>query len=120
MSTHAIPSPANDPQDSIRWQRAIEAQRLALVHIGREPVITDDGTTLSLVFTPDLSAPQTTTLRAIIRLSGLMRVTPAELVAIESDITGLVTFQGLASPTLAQAVAAVKAQSRILQALLRD
>lgn len=47
-------------------------------------------------------------------------LTPAERNAIQSDIDGLVTYQGLSSPTLAQTVQAVKAQSRILRAILRS
>lgn len=120
MSTHPIPSAATDLLDSIRWDRAFEIQRLALAHLGREAVVIGDGTTLSLVFTPDLTAPEVTTLRALIRISGLMRITPAEMTALEPDIDGLVTFQGVTTPTLAQTVSAVKAQSRIWRALLRD
>jgi len=44
----------------------------------------------------------------------------SEFNAIKADIDGLITYQGLASPTLAQTVLAVKAQSRILRALLRS
>lgn len=120
MSTHAIPSPANDPEDSIRWQRAMEVQRLARVHIGREPVITDDGTTLSVTFTPDLTAQEQAALKAIIRITGLVRVTPQEMAALDGDIDGLATYLGLANPTAAQTVLAVKAIIRCLRALLRD
>lgn len=40
--------------------------------------------------------------------------------AIQSDIDLLVTFQGIATPTLAQTAAATKSQSRILRAILRS
>ena len=39
---------------------------------------------------------------------------------MQPDIDGLRTYQGLASPILAQTVQAVKAQSRILRALLKN
>jgi hypothetical protein len=47
-------------------------------------------------------------------------IDPDEWEAIESDIAGLKTYQGIASPTAAQTAQAVKAQSRILRAILRD
>lgn len=120
MSTHPIPNVAGDTQDSIRWDRLAAIKRLCLVYLREPESVTDDGATISLVFTPDLTAGQTAVLRRLVALSGLMRLTPEEWAAIEPDIAGLTTFQGLPTPTLAQTVLAVKAQSRILRALLRD
>jgi len=73
-------------------------------------------------FVPALTAPEQATYDRIANLakSLVAGITPAEWQAIEPDIAGLVTYQGLANPTLAQTVLAVKAQSRILRALLRN
>lgn len=77
--------------------------------------------TVELTWTPDLSAADLATARDVATTaSGLLSLTLAEYQAIKNDIAGLVTYQGLASPTLAQTVAAVKAQSRILRAILRS
>jgi hypothetical protein len=77
---------------------------------------------VSFVFVPALSPAEQTLFDRIRRLarSAVTGITPAEWEALEPDIAGLVTYQGLASPTLAQTVLAVKAQSRILRAMLRD
>jgi hypothetical protein len=70
---------------------------------------------------PDLSAADIATLQTIQSLVlGSSLLTVVERQNLQADIDGLVTYQGLASPTLAQTVLAVKAQSRILRALLRN
>jgi hypothetical protein len=66
-----------------------------------------------------LTPAQVTALSEIAR-AAKTSLTRAELNAIQSDIDGLVTYQNLANPTLAQTVLAVKAQSRILRAILRS
>jgi hypothetical protein len=71
----------------------------------------------TLVWTPDLSAAEQILLR---NAGSAVSLTDAERNAIQSDIDGLVTFAGIATPTLAQTAAAVKAQSRILRAILRS
>jgi hypothetical protein len=91
----------------------------------REPsgYATDGITELPIVtFTPALSSGEQATYDRIVNLAKALidGITPAEWQAIEPDIAGLITYQGLASPTLAQTVLAVKAQSRILRALLRN
>lgn len=75
-----------------------------------------------LTFDPPLDVTEQTTLDRILRAakSLVLGITPSEWQAIQSDIDGLVTYQGLASPTLAQTVQAVKAQSRILRAILKN
>jgi hypothetical protein len=76
---------------------------------------------LDLVWTPDLSAADLATARDIVSTASLLlSLSLAEWQAIKPDVAGLITYQGLASPTLAQTVAAVKAQSRILRAILRN
>lgn len=47
-------------------------------------------------------------------------LTPAERNALEDEIDGLRTYFGLASPTNAQSVAAIKAIIAVLRAVLRD
>lgn len=80
-----------------------------------------DFVTAELTWTPDLSAADQTTLSNLRKLIvGAVLITPAERAALEPDIDGLRTYANLATPTLAQTVLAVKAQSRILRALLRD
>lgn len=74
------------------------------------------------IFTPPLTTAEQATFDRIVNVAKSLvpGITPTEWQAIQSDIDGLVTFQGLASPTLAQAVLAIKAQSRILRALLKS
>lgn len=111
---------ANIAPDALA-QRVVELCRLYL----RTP---DSSSTDSLtgapivVFNPVLTAGEQTTYDRIVRVatSLVQGITPAEWQAIQSDIDGLVTYQGLASPTLAQTVQAVKAQSRILRAILKN
>jgi hypothetical protein len=112
MSVHVFVS---NPEQSLT-----EIVRLCRNYIGREPVMDDDGATLTLTFAPDLSPEEETRLGRIVRLAGLMRVTPSEWAAIEPDIDGLRTYHDLASPTNAQSVAAIKAIIRVLRAILRD
>jgi hypothetical protein len=84
---------------------------------------TDDSTGEPVVlFVPPLTASEQLIFARILRLSRSLvdGITAAEWQALEPDIDGLVTYQGLANPTLAQTVLAVKAQSRILRALLRN
>lgn len=73
-------------------------------------------------FTPDLSAGEATTFADIVSTFRARDVslTVAEYRAIKPDIALLRTYEGIASPTLVQTVAATKAQSRILRALIRD
>lgn len=80
------------------------------------------GGVATFVFVPPLTAPEQATFDRIVNLakSLIEGITIAEWQAIEPDIAGLVTYQGLANPTLAQTVSAVRAQSRILRALLRN
>lgn len=120
MSTHPIPSPGNDPADSIRWER-LEALRNLCRRFLREPEsVTDDGETLSLVFTPDLTAPQTAVLNRLIAISGLLRITPAEWAAIEPDIDNARLYLNVATPTLVQTAGMMKGLIRVLRVLLRD
>lgn len=120
MTTYAIPSPAGDPADSERWQRLARVQRLCRQYLGREPAVTDDGTTLTVIFTPDLSAADLNTLRRIVRIAGFGVITPAEVAAVEADITTVKNFLGITNPTNAQNAAALKATIRILAAIFRD
>ena len=84
--------------------------------------LVSDNAGTSYVFTPPLSAAEQTTLNRIVKIANaaVVGITPAEWQALEPDIDGLITYQGLPTPTLAQTVLAVKAQSRILKAILRS
>lgn len=120
MTTYAIPSPTSDAGDSLRWQRLARVQRLCFQYLGREPSVTDDGTTVTVVFTPDLTPAQVQTLAAIVRISGIGVVTPAEYAAVSGDVANLKTYLGLTSPTNAQSVAAIKSLIRVLGVIVRD
>lgn len=90
-----------------------------------EPTATDSNGTLgnqrTLTWTPDLTAQQTTTMQTIRQLAvSAVLITPAERDAIQSDVDGLIAYQAIGSPTLAQTAAATKAQNRILRAILRS
>jgi hypothetical protein len=76
----------------------------------------------TLVFVPPLTGTEQATFDALAKQSRshVPGISPAEWLALQPDIDGLVTFQGLATPTLAQTVLAVRAQSRILKAILRS
>ncbi len=75
-----------------------------------------------LTFAPPLTTAEQTRFNSISNLakSLVAGITADEWVAIESDIAGLQQYQNLANPTLAQTVLAVKAQSRILRALIKN
>lgn len=73
-------------------------------------------------FTPDLTSAEAATFADLVAAMRThdVQLTPAEYLAIKSDIEGLRAYNGVTSPTLAQTAAATKAQNRILRALLRD
>lgn len=120
MTTITIPAPANDAGDSLRWVRLLRVQQMCRDYLGREPGVILDGETLTAVFTPDLSQAEAATLTAIVRVSGIGVVTPAEYAAVTDDVAALRTFLRIASPTNAQAVAAIKSLIRVLGAIVRD
>lgn len=76
----------------------------------------------TLIYTPDLTVAEQALFDRLVNLSKSLveGITPAEWQAIEPDIQGLQTYQNLASPTLAQTIQAVKAQSRILRAIIKN
>lgn len=120
MTTYAIPSPTNDTGDTLRWDRLVRVQRLCAQYLGREPVVTDDGTTLSVTFTPDLTAAQATMLGRIVKTSGFGVITPDELGAVEASITTAKAYLSITNPTNAQTAAAMKAVIRVIGVILRD
>lgn len=73
-------------------------------------------------FVPPLSAGEQVVFNRLVNIARSLvdGITAAEWEALEPDIAGLVTYQGIATPTLAQTALAVKAQSRILRALLKN
>jgi hypothetical protein len=78
-----------------------------------------------LTFTPDLTAGETTTLATFMSDISTMAkfgvtLTLAEWQSVKPDAQLLKAYAGVASPTLAQTVAAVKAQSRILSVIIRS
>lgn len=90
----------------------------------RMPVISgrDAQGNIVATFEPPLTSAEQLTFNRIVNMakSLISGITPAEWEQLEPDIAGLVTYQGLATPTLAQTVLAVKAQSRILRAMLKN
>lgn len=89
---------------------------LGLPSVTGPDLVTGD---ITLAWETQLTPGQVTGLTELARAAktGLSR---AERNGMQPDVDLLVTFQGIASPTLVQTVAAVKAQSRILRALLRS
>lgn len=71
----------------------------------------------TMTWDPDLSPTEQELLRAAV---GAVRLTSAERSALQADIDGLIAYQAIASPTLAQTASATKAQNRILRAILRS
>jgi hypothetical protein len=107
---------ATPPSDAT--ERLVQIVTLYL----RAPVAWHEDGGPVLAFDPPLDASEQAVydrLRAIVR-SLIPAISPAEWETLEPDIAGLRQYQNLASPTLAQTVLAVKAQSRILRAILRD
>lgn len=118
MSTHVVNLGTQD-LDTIA-ERFIR-QALAMTGLGIPTAYDLNQQTgdLTMTWEVTLSAGQATALSEIARAAktGLTR---AERNALQADIDGLITYQGIASPTLAQTASAVKAQSRILRAILRS
>lgn len=113
MSEHTVANPTT----ATGYDGLLEAVTSAIrqpAEVRRDPVV--------YVFTPDLTSAEAATFADIVATFRTrdVELTPAEYVAIKSDIALLKTFAGINSPTLAQTAAATKAQSRILRALLRD
>jgi len=72
-------------------------------------------------FEPPLSAAEQATLADIVLMDRFgVDLTLAEWQSIKADVAGLKTYNGLASPTLAQTVAATKAQNRVLAVIIRS
>jgi hypothetical protein len=120
MTTYAISSPTNDTGDVLRWDRVARVQHLCARYLGREPVVTDDGTTLSVVFTPDLTAAQVTMLGRLVKISGFGVITPDELAAVEASITTAKSYVNITNPTTTQTANALKAAIRVIGVILRD
>lgn len=114
MSTHTYQFPQPPSVEQLERLRAetIAANRPA-------SLVVVDGSSITIWFTPDLSPAEVAVLDDVVRALKT-DLTRQERNAIQSDIDLLVTYQGIASPTLAQTAAATKAQSRILRALLRS
>lgn len=116
MSTHAVSGsgPTGMPGLLAAVTGAIRAP---------DTVLWDQATaTATYVFTPDLSSAESVTFTDLVAAfrQHEVAITLAEYQAIKPDLALLKTYAGIASPTLAQTVAATKAQSRILRAMLRD
>lgn len=116
MSTHVV-NIGTENQDEIKDR--LHPRVMAAFGLPSTFALDPQTGDLTVGFIADLTAPQITVLTELARAAktGLTR---AERNAIQSDIDLLVAFQGVATPTLAQTAAAVKAQSRILRAMLRS
>lgn len=105
----------------IRDNRFAEVEELLSVYGVRLPSATAEvGPDLELSWDPDLSASDQLMAQRAIRLSGLMRITPAEWEAIEGDLAVGRAFLQNPSPSNAEAVAGLKAVMRVIRAMLRD
>jgi hypothetical protein len=84
----------------------------------RPPLLVSES---SVEFDPDLNPEEEAKLAKVVSLSRSgLEVTDAEWDALSSDIDGLRTYHGLATPTAAQTAQATKAIIRVLRAVLRD
>lgn len=127
MSEHVVPFVADSATVGAvagltRSLTGVEVLTEAVTRLIRAPLRVEyRGANVAYIFTPDLSGAETTRFTELVAGSkARIRFEPEEFDAIRSDIAGLTTYQNLANPTLAQTVLAVKAQSRILRAILRD
>lgn len=114
MSTHSFDlprPPSRDVLDRITAECGAAGRPVSLIEV--------QGSTIVLWFTPDLTAGELAILTDVVR-AAKTDLTRLERNAIQSDVDLLVTYQGIASPTLAQTAAATKAQNRILRAMLRS
>ena len=108
---------------SVPYDAAFRISDLCSVSGVRRPdIVGNPGAPVAtLTWVPDLTPSEQATVTDIVSAGqSHVGISLAEWLSIESDIDGLVTYQGLANPTLAQTVSAVRAQSRILRALLRN
>lgn len=117
MSTHPIPiSPDAPPREAAEL---VERCALLAEHAIRRCSVDWDAQTLR--FEPDLSAAEQSALQRLLTVArSSVRLTPAEYDAIAAEALGLRAYVGVASPTNAQSVAAIKAMIRVLRAVLRD
>lgn len=80
-----------------------------------------NGTVYEPVFDPPLTTEEQLILGTLRSLSqSAVQVTPDEWAGLQTEIAGLQTYHGLATPTNAQTVLAVKAIIRVLRAMLRN
>jgi hypothetical protein len=94
----------------------------AMTARGRPPSewYAEDGVDV-ILFDPPLTVEEQATFDALSSLSrSAVQVTPEEWAGLQTEIDGLRTYHGLATPTNAQSVAAIKAIIRVLRAILRD
>lgn len=115
MSTHVVNIGTEDPDIIINRLQARAAPIVGMGTYSYDSVTGD----LTASWPFQLTPTQISQLADIAR-AAKAELTPNERNGIQSDIDLLVTFQGIASPTLAQTAAATRAQSRILRALLRS
>ena len=115
MSTHAFTLGADASAATARIVMACH-------DAGRAPVAaTLSGTNLTLEFSPDLGAAAVARLEEIVRAArSSLGLSPDERNALETEIVGLRTYLGVATPTAAQTALATKAIIRVLRAVLRD
>lgn len=86
----------------------------------RSPSGFDDATG-SLVFTPPLTTAEQASFADLQTMARFgVNLTLTEWQSIKADVASLKTYNGLNSPTLAQTVAATKAQNRILAVIIRS
>lgn len=121
MTTLTIPRSPSDPTNHIAQDR-LQAVLLYLPAYGLPlPTVVDgsaDPTTLT--WTPDLTAQEEANARRVIRLSGVLRMTPAELANIEDDVQIGIAYVQEPAPTQQQTITSLKALWRVMAAILKD
>lgn len=101
-----------------------ERQRIVMAchDAGQGPIVADlSGSTLTLIFIPDLGPAKSAALDSLVRAAkSVVGLTSAERDALETDIATLRAYYQNASPTNAQSVAAIKSIIAVLRAAFRD
>lgn len=94
---------------------------LCLQYLRQPSITTDAAGTSTWTFDPPLTTAEQTTFADLTTMARFgVTLTLAEWQTIKPDAAGLKAYLGLASPTNAQSIAAIKAIIRALGVIIRD
>lgn len=121
MSLHPVTIPASSRGDQMEGILGLLSAVIANIRLPSDRTLS--GNVVTYVFTPDLTANQTTAFNDLVLLYGFglaSNLTLAEFQAIKPDLATAKAYVSIASPTAAQTSAALKSTIRVLGALLRS